>query len=394
MADHGSHMDYDESSDSQRPFWRAPLFVAWIGFLSFVVLLTIGLWMFGNPNGARQIVLVSLEKAAGADQADGSTGDKGSDKTNAPAADSAKILHDGNADEGTHVIEGPTPTSEVADADISDKVVIDETTGALPAVPDPDLVTQGKYGPLPQIGADGKRPAVAYARPFSDPKGRPQIALMIGGMGLSKTATELAIRELPPEVTLSFAPYPEELQRHVNLARAGGHEIMLQLPMEPFDYPQNDPGHHTLLTSQPVRKNLDDLDWLLSRVTGYAGVSNYLGAKFTTSKESLQPVIETVEKYGLFFVDDGSSQRSVVADVVRDREIGYALADRTIDARPSRTGIELKLLELEEIARANGSAVGVGALPYPVTINTVRDWAKTLEEKGLVLVPVSAIINK
>ena len=74
--------------------------------------------------------------------------------------------------------------------------------------------------------------------------------------------------------------------------------------------------------------------------------------------------------------------------------MGFALADRTIDARPSRTGIELKLLELEEVARANGSALGVGGLPYPVTIKTVRDWADTLPEKGLVLAPVSAIIDK
>ncbi len=389
MADDGSQMDHDDAPRHAAPFWRAPLAIAWGAFLSLIVSLTVMLWLFGNPNGANQMVMVALEGAE-------KIGDAAENVTDAAiqAADVAGLT-DSSKEASDHGSGGAHGEATPEDAEDRPKeVVIDPATGALPKVPDPDLIRQGKYGPLPQIGADGRRPSHAYARPFDAGKGRPQIALMIGGMGLSKTATELAIRELPPEVTLSFAPYPDALQLHVNLARQAGHEVMLQLPMEPFDYPQNDPGHHTLLTTQPVRKNLDDLDWLLSRVTGYAGVSNYLGAKFTSSKESLRPVIETVEKYGLFYVDDGSSQRSVTADVVRDFELGFALADRAIDARPSRTGIELKLLELEEIARANGTALGVGALPYPVTINTVRDWAKTLEEKGLVLAPVSAIISK
>ncbi len=387
MADRGSEMDYDNGSGEAQSPWRTPLFIAWISFLALLVVLTLALWLFGNPNGARQIVTVALE---GVEALDAGIGDKGDVPKSTgvdipgghgPGADGASD-HD-----AAHTAEGGAPAK-------IKEVIIDPETGALPKVPDPDLVRQGKYGPLPQVASDGRNAAHVYARPFGSAKGQPKIALMIGGMGLSKTATELAIRELPPEVTLSFAPYPDELQRHVNLAREAGHEVMLQLPMEPFDYPQNDPGHHTLLTTQPVRKNMDDLDWLLSRVTGYAGVSNYLGAKFTSSKGSLKPVIETVEKYGLFYVDDGSSQRSVTADVVREFELGFALADRTIDARPSRTGIELKLLELEEVARANGTALGVGALPYPVTIKTVRDWADTLPEKGLVLAPVSAIINK
>ena len=387
MADRGSEMDYDNDSGEAHSPWRTPLFIAWISFLILLVVLTVSLWLFGNPNGARQIVTVALE---GVEALEAGIGDKGE----VPESTGVDIPGGvrGSADGG-----GETDAVHSDDSGASSKskeVVVDPETGALPKVPDPDLIRQGKYGPLPQVASDGRTPAHVYARPFGSAKGQPKIALMIGGMGLSKTATELAIRELPPEVTLSFAPYPDELQRHVNLAREAGHEVMLQLPMEPFDYPQNDPGHHTLLTTQPVRKNMDDLDWLLSRVTGYAGVSNYLGAKFTSSKDSLKPVIETVEEYGLFYVDDGSSQRSVTADVVREFELGFALADRTIDARPSRTGIELKLLELEEVARANGTALGVGALPYPVTIKTVRDWADTLPEKGLVLAPVSAIINK
>ena len=39
-----------------------------------------------------------------------------------------------------------------------------------------------------------------------------------------------------------------DLQEQVNKARAGGHEILLQVPMEPVGYPGTNPGPRTLLS--------------------------------------------------------------------------------------------------------------------------------------------------
>jgi hypothetical protein len=149
----------------------------------------------------------------------------------------------------------------------------------LPPAPLAGLSATGPEGPLPIIAADGRTPAQAYARPF-EANGKPRVSLVIGGLGLNAAATRSAIESLPPEVTLSFVPYAEGLQGWIDLARANGHEVLLEIPMEPMDYPANDPGPYTLLAqAQP-----DDLgkrmDWLLSRAQGYFGVTNYLGGRF------------------------------------------------------------------------------------------------------------------
>ncbi|MDP1340887.1 divergent polysaccharide deacetylase family protein, partial [Klebsiella variicola] len=78
-------------------------------------------------------------------------------------------------------------------------------------------------------------------------------------------ATAHAIETLPPEVTLSFAPYGPRLQEWIDKAREAGHEVLLELPMEPFGYPQNDPGPHTLLTGGNTAENISRLEWLMSR---------------------------------------------------------------------------------------------------------------------------------
>lgn len=268
-----------------------------------------------------------------------------------------------------------------------------EHVGPLPPVPDPALVQPSPHGPLPIIAADGRKPWQVYARPFDDADKRPRIAIMVADMGLSQAATQSAIIRLPSAVTLAFAPYASDLQTWIAQARASGHEAVLQLPMEPLDYPHNDPGPRALLTSLKPADNLDRLAWLLGRFTGYVGVTNYMGSKFTASTNDVRPVLEVLAKRGLLFVDSRSSARSVATRVAAELGMPRAYNDRFLDNEASRSAIDARLEELERIALKNGVAIGIG-YPYPVTIDRIANWAPTLGPKGIVLVPVSAVVNK
>src|SRR5580700_76167 len=155
-------------------------------------------------------------------------------------------------------------------------IQVPDTIGLhLTPAPDKRLVDKSRYGLLPRIGADGTRPSEAYARPplISGrlKAGAPRVALLVGGLGLSESGTQDAIVKLPGAVSLGFAPYGAEVERDVAQAREAGHEAFLQAPMEPFDYPANNPGPHTLLSGASPADNLDNLHWLMARFTGYAG---------------------------------------------------------------------------------------------------------------------------
>ena len=126
----------------------------------------------------------------------------------------------------------------------------------------------------------------------------------------SQTSTQEALRVLAPDVTLAFAPYGSSLDRWTQRARTDGHELLLQIPMEPFDYPDNDPGPQTLLTSATSDVNVERLSSFLGRLTNYVGVVNYMGAKFTADDRALSPVVGELATRGLMYLDDGSSSRS------------------------------------------------------------------------------------
>lgn len=272
------------------------------------------------------------------------------------------------------------PVSVAADGKIS-----------LAPAPDPALVEQTVIGPLPRIAEDGARAWHVYSHPAPPSDGRPRIAVVISGMGLSEAPTRLAVQRLPSRVTLAFAPYGDALQEWVAQARAAGHEVLLELPMEPYDYPENDPGPHALLTSLSAEENTNRLEWLLSRFSGYAGVINFFGGKFSSAETALGPVMAELKGRGLMIVDNQSASRSKISDIAKQIDMPFVSATTQLDANLTAAGIDDALALMEKAASANGYAAGVGS-PLPLTIERIGLWAEKLNAKGIELVPVSALI--
>ncbi len=243
---------------------------------------------------------------------------------------------------------------------------------------------------LPVVADDGRQPASVYARPFSNPDGRPVVSLIVGGLGINRTHTRSAIDELPPEVTLSFVPYARGLQRWVNEAREAGHEVLIEMPMQPYDYGRIRPHPHTLSVSATADENVRRMEWVLSRATGAFGVVNYQGDKFARDSSAAQPVMDALADRGVAMIEDGSLSRSILRDAAAKSGVTFAAANHTIDADTDASAINGRLLELELAAKEDGRAMGTG-FAYPVTIDTVRHWAERLETKGIVLAPASAL---
>jgi polysaccharide deacetylase 2 family uncharacterized protein YibQ len=259
-------------------------------------------------------------------------------------------------------------------------------------VADPALIQMTDRGPLPRIAADGRTPMQAYAAPAGDST-KPRIAVVISGLGISAKATAAALAGLPPQVTLAFAPYATDVQSWVTQARRQGHEVLLEVPMEPFDFSDSDPGPHTLRVGIGEDANTDRLVWALTRFTGYVGVTNLLGARLLSDPDSLQPVLAYLRAHGLLFFENGVVARSAVPDVAARTGTAFAQSTATIDSIPTAMEIDHQLAALEIEARAHGAASGTGFL-YPLTIDRVTQWAQGLSGRGFVLVPASAIVTQ
>jgi polysaccharide deacetylase 2 family uncharacterized protein YibQ len=256
---------------------------------------------------------------------------------------------------------------------------------------DQKFVEMTPHGPIPKVAADGERPADAFAKPVKPIPGKPdapRIALIVGGLGVSASVTADAITKLPGAVTLAFMPYGYDVDHLAGRARREGHEVLLQAPMEPFGYPDNDSGPQTLLTSLTPEQNLDRLYWLMSRFHGYVGIAGAMGARFTASEQSFAPILREIAKRGLIFVDDGVNLRSAAARIAGADNLPFVKADIIVDAIPTPAEIDHALGRLEMAAREHGIVVGMSSA-LPVSIERIAKWAKAAEARGLQLVPLT-----
>jgi uncharacterized protein len=347
-----------------------------------------------NPLGGEPVAHVALNQAKGDGKSDG----KGMEKVAAAAAehdDKAPVTAAAPSDQKTvTIIDGSSGTRHevVISPETGDKAE-DSAPGVMAGV-DRRLLEPSRYGMIP-VTADGLKPFTAYAADADRAKAAnmPVVSIVIGGLGVGAAKTMDAIMKLPGAVTLAFTPYGADPGKLAERARAQHHEILLQIPMEPYDYPDNDPGPQTLLTTLGPDQNLDRLYWHLSRLQAYVGIANFMGARFIATEPVMQPIVRDAAKRGLAFFDDGSAPRSVASAVAGAQAMPFAKADVTVDAVPTPGEIDRALAKLEELAKQRGYAIGA-ASALPVSIERIGLWVKGLEAHGVMLAPLTTAMAK
>jgi uncharacterized protein len=345
-----------------------------------------------NPFGGEPVAHIALRKTPGADDkaapaaAGYSEPATKSGPKQATGDNKTVTIIDGSSGKRQEVAIGADAPGDKTDAE------------AAPATAmigiDQRLLEKSKYGMIP-VTADGLKPFTVYAADADRAKAAkmPVVAIVVGGLGVGAAKTVDAIMKLPPAVTLAFTPYGADPTKLAERARAQRHEILLQVPMEPFDYPDNDPGPQTLLTTLTPEQNIDRLYWHLSRLQGYAGIANFMGARFVATDAVLAPVVREAAKRGLGYLDDGSTPRSAAPALAASQAMPFAKADFTIDAVPTSAEIDRTLIKLETLAKERGLAVGV-ASALPVSIERIAAWIKTLDSRGIMLVPLTTAMLK
>jgi polysaccharide deacetylase 2 family uncharacterized protein YibQ len=310
-------------------------------------------------------------------------------ETPAPAAATAPAV----SDQPTPAAEAASQTPAAPPPPPLDVPVMAPDFPAARPIPAPDsaLLEQGQFGALPRVGADGRTSIRAYAGHFDRQDTRPRVGIIVADVGISNAQTEDAIRRLPPAVTFAISPYAPRAAQVAERLRAKGAETLIGLPLEPAGYPLNDPGNRALLTGRSAPENMANLEWVLSRFPGYVGaigvVGGMRGERFAAMEQSYLALQESLRNRGLLFVD----ARPGVAGPAR--AWGRSV-DVILDEPATRTEIERRLGELETIAKARGSALGLAHAATPVVVDRLVAWAAGLERRGVTLAPISVLIRR
>ena len=250
---------------------------------------------------------------------------------------------------------------------------------AEPAIPPTDKVALNapppRFASLSDIKKDKTPPAPAAGA---------KLAVVVDGLGLSQVATDAAINKLPAAVTLAFSPYARDLKKWIEKAKASGHEVLIEVPMESKSFPAEDPGPLGLLTGNDAKENQIRLDAILKDAGSAVGVLDSNGSKFRED-QNINTLFAKLKEKNLFYVQGEPGVR------MGEPGVPTAVADVVIDERPFRAAVDARLDYAERLAKYQGSAVA-SMSAKPVNFERLVLWLEQSQKKGVSLAPMSQVL--
>ncbi len=258
-------------------------------------------------------------------------------------------------------------------------------------------VEQPPLLPVPEIVAPvgeekAEQPVVTPQPPqqaIVPPEGtHPKIAVIIDDMGLDMRDSRRAVT-LPAFITLSYMPYATQLRDQTRQARDAGHELLLHMPMEPVGH--EDPGPGALLVGLPPEELQRRFETALASFTGFDGVNNHMGSKFTADAVGMELVVAALQERNLFFLDSRTSGKTVGESIARAHGLLTIGRDVFLDDDMSPAAIRRQMKVAEHVALRKGTAVVIGH-PHPVTLDALSLWINDAQSRGFVFVPVRGMV--
>jgi hypothetical protein len=255
-------------------------------------------------------------------------------------------------------------------------------------VPTPTNKPVPTSSPLKIVGQPAWR---RYAVPFTATGSKPKIAIIIDDLGLDRRRTNRAI-ELPPPLTMAFLTYAEDLPAQTEIAHKHGHELLVHMPMQAMSSHFN-AGPNTLEVGLSEQELQTRIQWGLSRFTGFVGVNNHMGSRFTSDADGMDVVMRALKRSGLLFLDSVTTDVSQGPAAAKREGVPFLQRQVFLDNEQTQESINHQLAETEEIARRHGQAIAIGH-PHDATISALSEWLPTLAAKGFEIVPLTALMKE
>lgn len=225
-----------------------------------------------------------------------------------------------------------------------------------------------------------------------DVKGR--LALIIEDYG-SDRAQSRKFASLPGTFTAAVRPNTPGAEAAAKEAAKAGMEVLLDLPMEPKDYPTRNPGEKAILVDLSGREIRSRLAGALGTVGPVRGVKTFMGGLAVEDRDVMRAILEELRDRRLFFVDNTQSSYSVVPEMARDLGVPVLVLTSIAEIDEGRSPASTIAIRFEDLIRrcqAKGYAVGI-IHPRAATHEVLTGLLPRLAREGIVVMGISEVMN-
>ena len=217
----------------------------------------------------------------------------------------------------------------------------------------------------------------------------PRVAIIVDDLGARRDVFD-PLRDIRRPLTVAILPGLPLSGWTAREAAQAGMEVILDLPMEPYRFPEVDPGPGALLMAMGPQELQAQVGAHLASVPGAVGVTNHMGSRMTEDRARMRTVLEVLAGRRLFLVDGLASNLSVAYDEAKALGLRAGRRQIVVDHTAGEAGDRVRWDEVAWWAERRGEVVVI-AHGHPLTARLLREYIPRWEARGIRLVPVSQL---
>lgn len=260
----------------------------------------------------------------------------------------------------------------------------------------PEKKAEELVGPLP---ADAKPEEVQKEEaqtPAEPPKpldyNTANLAVLITEVGPMKDNLEKAMT-LPKEVTFAFSPYTDDLQKKIDATVKTGHMVLLNLMMQPTNFPMRDSGPLSIQVNYDENQNIGRFDKTTKLATRYSGLLSSTDEMVTSKIDKFSPLLKKVSERGMFIGYYKGTNNMNVENDAKPLAADIFGVDYLVDADPSRDEMENVLNQVKEDLVVKKKRVVIAIRAYPNSIDVMNEWLKKNVGASIQIAPISYFVT-
>ena len=185
--------------------------------------------------------------------------------------------------------------------------------------------------------------------------GKPRIAIILDDISFSSQVRSIKSLGLP--ITMSFLPANAI---HPNTPKLAENEefYMVHLPLEAISHAHAEPNTlHVTDSHQRIETTISKIKKDFPRLMF---LNNHTGSLFTSDYRAMAHLYDSLDKYGLTFVDSRTTSKTQAPRLSKERNLAYIGRDVFLDHKNSVEYVQGQIREAIKIAKVTGLAIAIG----------------------------------
>lgn len=201
-----------------------------------------------------------------------------------------------------------------------------------------------------------------------------KLAIVIDDFGY-RPHYENQVLAMPSAISVAVLPNAPHAREMATKAHNSGHQVLIHLPMAP-------------ISKQPLEKDTlrpemssDEIDRIIreayNKVPYAVGLNNHMGSAMTSSLYGMLKVMQSLERYNLYFLDSVTIGNSQAMRAAQGTGVKVIKRKVFLDDTQNEADIRFQFNRAVQLARRNGSAIAIGH-PHPSTVRVLQQMLPTL----------------